>query len=106
MLAQPIYDSVFTVTIAAPGVFTCKDHGLISGNMVIFSTNGALPTGLTANTWYYVISAGLTSDAFEVAATKDGTAITTSGSQSGTHLMASDKRRGFTINQSGADSCR
>ena len=87
---------IFTVTIATPGVFLRKDHGLTTGDRVILSTSGALPSGLTANTWYYVVSGGLDDDNFELSATRDGTAITTSGSQSGTHWYASDipKRMG------------
>lgn len=75
----------FTVTIASPGVFTLTAHGLVAGDAVYFTTTGALPTGLSANTIYYVISTGLTSDNFQVSATRGGAAINTSGSQSGTH---------------------
>jgi microcystin-dependent protein len=75
----------FTVTLASPGVFTLNSHGLVAGDQVYFTTTGALPTGLSANTLYYVISAGLTTNAFEVSATRGGAAVNTSGSQSGTH---------------------
>jgi len=51
----------------------------------VFTTTGALPTGITAGTTYYVIAAGLTANAFEVSATRGGSAVNTSGSQSGTH---------------------
>ena len=78
----------FTVTIASPGVFTVTGHGLGAGDTVVFTTTGALPTGLSVNTVYYVISAGLTSDEFEVSATLGGSAINTSGSQSGTHSIS------------------
>lgn len=77
----------FTVTIASPGVFTKTAHGLSIANTVRFSTTGALPTGLSTNTNYYVISAGLTADNFQVSATLNGAAINTSGSQSGTHTL-------------------
>lgn len=77
----------FTVTIASPGVFSLTAHGFTIGTVVYFSTTGALPTGLTAGTAYYVISTGLTADAFEVSTTIDGTAVNTSGSQSGTHTV-------------------
>jgi microcystin-dependent protein len=75
----------FTVTIASPGVFTLNSHGFVAGDAVYFTTTGALPTGLSANTIYYIIAAGLTTNAFEVSATLGGAAINTSGSQSGTH---------------------
>lgn len=75
----------FTVTIASPGVFTSTAHGLAIGDTVTLSTDGILPTGLTAGNIYYVVSAGFTVDAFEISATLGGTAINTSGSQSGNH---------------------
>ena len=78
----------FTVTIASPGVFTVTGHGLAAGDTVVFTTSGALPTGLSENTVYYVISAGLTADEFQVSATFGGSAINTSGSQSGTHRIS------------------
>src|SRR3990167_863327 len=59
----------FTVTIASPGVFSLAAHGFTVDSVVYFSTTGALPTGLTAGMTYYVVSAGLTADAFEVSTT-------------------------------------
>lgn len=78
-----------TVTIAAPGVFTLNSHGLAVNDSVMFTTTGALPTGLTASTVYYVTSTNYTANTFTVAATVGGTAITTTGTQSGTHTMHS-----------------
>ncbi len=75
----------FTVTIAAPGVFSATAHGLSLNDTVMLETDGALPTGLSIDTVYYVVSGGLGADAFEVSATQGGTAITTTGSQSGNH---------------------
>lgn len=75
----------FTVTIATPAVFTANNHGLVAGDNVRFTTSGALPTGLSTGTNYYVIAGGLTANTFEVSATVGGAAINTSGSQSGTH---------------------
>lgn len=80
---------VFTVTIAAPGVLTKDNHGLQTNDQVTLITTGALPTGIVADTFYYVIY--ITDHTFELSATRDGTAITTSGSQSGTHYYASDR---------------
>ena len=77
--------AVFTVTIASPGVFSKTAHGLVAGDRLHFTTTGALPTGLSTNTDYYVISSGLTVDAFKVALSPGGAAINTSGSQSGVH---------------------
>lgn len=77
----------FTVTIASPAVFTCNGHGFYEGMPIVLSTTGALPTGLSAATTYFVIAAGLTANAFQVSATDGGSAINTSGSQSGTHTV-------------------
>jgi len=80
-----------TISIASPAVVTRASHGFPAGQQVVFSTSGALPTGITAGTIYYVISAGLTAGAFRIATTPGGTAINTSGTQSGTHNVT-----GFT----------
>ncbi len=70
-----------------PGVVTLNNHGLVAGNTVYFTTTGALPTGISANTLYYVISGGLTANTFWISASSNGAAINTSGSQSGTHSL-------------------
>lgn len=74
-----------TITIASPAVITLASHGLAIGDAVQFTTTGALPTGMIVSTTYYVIATGFTTGAFEIAATQGGTAINTTGSQSGTH---------------------
>ena len=71
-----------TITIATPAVITVTTAPA-NGTPVFFGTTGALPTGLTAGTVYYVINASSTT--FNVAATVGGSAIATSGTQSGTH---------------------
>ena len=76
-----------TMTIASPAVVTATAHGLVAGNAIYFTTTGALPTGVTANTTYYVISTGLTADTFQFSATSGGSAVNTSGTQSGTHTL-------------------
>jgi hypothetical protein len=76
-----------TVTIASPAVFSLTGHGFTAGDPVRFETTGALLTGLSTSTTYYVISAGLTADEFEVSTSVGGAAVNTSGSQSGTHTI-------------------
>ena len=71
-----------TITIAVPAVVTVAATPP-SGTPVVFTTTGALPTGLVANTIYFVKYINATT--FNVAATTNGTSITTTGSQSGTH---------------------
>jgi hypothetical protein len=75
------------VTIATPAVFTVANHGFVAGSAVRFTTTGALPTGIVSDTIYFVISAGLTTNTFQVSATSGGSAVATSGSQAGVHSV-------------------
>lgn len=87
-LSKYAYTS-FTITIAAPGVITATAHGLSNGDAVLLITDGALPTGLTADSTIYYVS-GKTDDTFKLSTTPalvGSTEITTSGSQSGTHYF-------------------
>ena len=72
-----------TVTIASPGVMTWAGHNFAANDTIVLSTSGALPTGLSANTIYFVRNPA--ADTFELSATSGGASINTSGSQSGTH---------------------
>lgn len=72
-----------TMTIAAPCVVTWNAHGKANNTAVVFSTTGALPTGLTVGTTYYVTAAA--TNTFQLSATMGGAAITTTGTQTGTH---------------------
>ena len=85
-----------TVTVATPAVLSIAasaGNNLTVGDRMIFTTSGAMPTGITAggaNGWgaqiYYVISAGWTPGvSFEIAASAGGSTINTSGTQSGVH---------------------
>lgn len=76
---------IFTVTIASPGVITTT-ISLLNGTAVQLLTTGALPTGLLSNITYYVVNS--TGTSFSLAATPGGTAITTSGTQSGEHTLS------------------
>lgn len=78
-----------TTSIASPCVVAWTAHGLTVGTPVVFSTTGALPTGITAGTTYYVISAGFTADQFQISTSIGGSAVNTSGTQSGTHTCKS-----------------
>lgn len=79
-----------SISNASPAVFTKTAHGQAIGDAIVLSTSGALPTGLTVGTVYYIISAGFTANAFEVSATLGGSAINTSGAGSGTHSITSN----------------
>lgn len=78
-----------TITLASPGVFTSVAHRSYIGATVRFSTTGALPTGITAGTTYFIIAAGFTANTFQIATSVGGIAINTSVSQSGVHTMIS-----------------
>jgi len=80
-----------TMTIATPAVVTHSSHGLSLGDKIYLTTTGALPTGLTASTTYYVIKIDANSYnlATSLANALAGTKIATSGSQSGTHTCVS-----------------
>ena len=88
----------FTVTIASPGVVTAV---LRDGTAVMLNTTGALPTGLSVGVVYYVV--GSTGTTCNLALTYGGTAIITTGSQSGTQSFSP---RGINITQlGGASDC-
>ena len=81
-----------TMTLGADSVFTLNAHGFGTASCVSFTTTGALYTGLAINTNYYVIY--VNANTFKLATTADlaraGTAITTSGSESGVHTLYSN----------------
>jgi microcystin-dependent protein len=78
-----------TITIASPAVVTLSAHGFQTGDIVYFTTTGALPTGLTINTLYYVIYVNATTFRLATSAANAAvpTPINTSGTQSGTHTL-------------------
>lgn len=82
-----VAQSIVTISVASPGVITwAGGHGLVVGAPVVFSNQGgALPTGLTAGTVYYVVAAGLTPTTFSVALTPGGSAIATTVAGTGVH---------------------
>lgn len=86
--AVAVTTATVTMTIASPGVVTDAAHGLNVGDPVSFATTGALPTGITAGTTYYVVAAGFTTGAYSVSATAGGSAIVTTGTQSGVHTRS------------------
>lgn len=90
----PAKSATVTITIAAPGVVSWAAHGFAAGTAVSFATTGSLPTGLVEGTTYYVCKdANLAAGAFALSSSFAnaiaGTAITTSGVQSGVHTGTS-----------------
>jgi hypothetical protein len=88
-MADTSASSTVTITIATPGVITWFDSELVTGTPVIFSTTGALPTGITAGTTYYVVKISI--HTFQIATSLNNAiaatpvVVATSGTQSGTH---------------------
>lgn len=78
-----------TVAIGASALWTLSGHNLYTGRMLYLTTTGALPTGLAQNTAYFAIR--VSSSTFRLATSLAnaiaGTAITTSGTQSGVHTV-------------------
>lgn len=77
-----------SITIASPAVVTMSITPISNpfkvGQKISFSTTGALPTGITADTDYYVTTlVGI--DSFRFSSTIGGADINTTGSQSGVH---------------------
>lgn len=86
---SPPTSAPVTISIASPAVITWAGHGLQIGSGLVFSTTGALPTGIAAGTRYYVIAGGFGTGSFEISTTQGGAAVNTSGSQSGTQTATS-----------------
>jgi len=97
-----VASSTLTVTIATPAVVTFTNlTGLPNGTAIQLTTTGALPTGLSVGTVYYVAnSSGATCN---LTSTYGGANINTSGSQSGVHSVSG---RGINITSlAGASAC-
>ncbi len=87
------YTSVPTVVVDKPrrtiptsGITTATDtiayttHGLNAADVLVYNNGGgSSATGLTSGTTYYVISSGLTANAFKVSATDGGSAVDITG---------------------------
>jgi hypothetical protein len=84
--------STVTMTIATPGVVTWTGHTLANGDPIVLTTTGALPTGLVVGQIYYVLNQA--TNTFQLAATVGGSALATSGTQSGVHTATNPKYGG------------
>lgn len=73
-----------TISIAAPGVVSVAAHGWSAGQRVRFSTTGVLPDPLVPGDDYYLVPT-VNTGTFSIATTPGGTAIETTGTQSGAH---------------------
>jgi len=89
--------NTITMTIADPCVVSLTAHGLSNGDPISFATTGALPTGITAGTIYYIRSVvgeqstnafNLYDTAAHAIAGGATGRIITSGTQSGVHTAS------------------
>ena len=86
-----------TISIAAPGLITLPaGFSFPNGTTIAFTSTGALPTGLVVGQVYFVVNT--TGGTFNVATAIGGTAITTSGSQSGLQFIS---QRGINLANAG-----
>ena len=86
-----------TITIAAPGVITLPvDFTIDDGTALTLTSTGALPTGLSVGTVYFVVNS--TGGTFNLSLSINGAPITTSGSQSGTQRIS---QRGVNVAEAG-----
>lgn len=72
-------------TAATTNVITSATHGLSNGNMVVLTTTGTLPAGLSLATVYYVRDAA--TNTFKLALTPEGPEIDVTGTGTGTHTF-------------------
>jgi len=82
-----VTSALISISNASPAVITTSSTLTYSpGTPVKFTTTGALPTGLTVGTQYYILTV-LSANTFTVSTSVGGTAVNTSGAGSGTHSM-------------------
>lgn len=86
-VAKPIVVADLTEVTLANNNIVCPGHGFTAGDQVTFTTvaGDALPTGISADTWYWVLnaSAGADADMFRVEASLGGGAVDITAAGSG-----------------------
>ena len=78
----------FTASSSSGLLLSSAGHNLSNDDQIQVQSNATLPTGLSANTHYYVISK--TDDTFKLSTSRGGTAITYTNTGSGTHTWYKD----------------
>jgi hypothetical protein len=102
--ADPDTETLITVTVDSPAVVTDLFNELSDGDAIRFSTTGALPTGITAGTIYYVLNTDIT-DKFNIYTTSPTNLVNTSGTQSGVHKVSAQGKTSYDISLS-SDVCK
>lgn len=83
----------FVCGVAASDDFETPAHGLVADDRVEFEAppNGSLPSPIVPGTLYFVITLGLTADAFRVALTSEGTQVNLTTDGTGTVIKVTPK---------------
>ena len=81
--------------LGSANTLVLTDHKFVLDSYIHFSTTGTLPTGLTADTPYFVIAGGLTTNQFQVSTSAGGSAVVISGAGTGVHSVG--KIRGAVV---------
>jgi hypothetical protein len=82
------FTSTQTATFTASSASIAASNNFVAGLRVTFSNSGgALPTGISAGTQYYVLSTGLTGSTFEISLTNGGSAVVPSSAGTGTQTV-------------------
>lgn len=80
-------NSLITITIASPAVITSY-LVMDEATPIMFTTNGALPTGVITGTVYYTRNYDSVSKTYNISATPTGALINTSGTQTGSQYIS------------------
>jgi hypothetical protein len=79
-----------TISQSSPAVVTANNHGYQANDIIVLTTTGALPAGLTAATTIYFVSpTDLTSNTFRLSLIPNGVLINTTTAGSGVHTINS-----------------
>jgi len=81
---DPVGAKTCTITVGSPTVINRAAHGLQPGYQISLRTTGTLPTGLDTITTYFVLADGFTANSFKISLNRAGTAVNTTGTQTGT----------------------
>lgn len=92
--------STVTITNASPAVITWTAFDLPVKTPVVFSTSGALPTGITAGRAYFIHSE-VDANRFRISASIGGAPIVTTSAGSGTHTCTASTHDVYESLQAG-----
>lgn len=75
--------------VNATEIFTSSAHGLSNGDCVTVASSTTLPNGLSASTYYYIIT--VTTNTFQLSTTPGGSVVTISDDGTGTHTWYQER---------------